>query len=87
MAWMACSTQRPNGSGSTSPQLSIVIGASEEGSPLTAGQAILVSAPDGSDALLWHGQRLNVDTTNGGLNALGYASTTPYPVTATSSTP
>jgi type VII secretion protein EccB len=42
----------------------------------------LVTGPDNSVYLLWNGQRLHVNAAGGGLEALGYGTGTPFPVTA-----
>ncbi|WP_035792378.1 type VII secretion protein EccB [Kitasatospora mediocidica] len=81
-AWLACGTLQPTAAGATAPNLSLLVGPAAEGTALTDGQAALVGAPDGSVHLLWHGQRLRADTANGALDALGYGSTAPFPVTA-----
>lgn len=79
--WLACGIQVPTASGAPTPRLALSIGAHKKARPLTESQAALIAAPDGTQYLLWAGQRLRVDTANGALRALGYASETPYAVT------
>ncbi|MDH6133262.1 type VII secretion protein EccB [Kitasatospora sp. MAA4] len=80
--WLACGTLQPTAAGAVAPNLTLLVGPAQQGYPLTDGQALLVGAPDGSVHLLWHGQRLRADTKNGALDALGYGSTAPFPVSA-----
>jgi type VII secretion protein EccB len=77
--WLACAPQQP-ASAASQPQLTLAISPSQEGAPLTADQGLLVAAPDGTKYLLWHGQRMRLDTVGGALQALGYASADPLPV-------
>ncbi|MGH3373117.1 MAG: type VII secretion protein EccB [Actinoallomurus sp.] len=81
--WLACGTQRPNGSGGVAPQLVLSVGPAQEGSPLTAGEGALVGTPDGATYLLWHGLRMKMDTGQAAAQALGYADVRPFAVGAT----
>ncbi len=80
--WLSCGTVKPTAAGAPAPILSLLVGPERPGSALTAGQGLLVAAPDGSVYLLWHGQRLRVDTKNSAAQALGYPGATPFPVSA-----
>ena len=79
--WLACSVPAQSGqggqSGSGSALLSLVVGASAQGTRLTPGQGLLVRASDGSEYLLWRGQRLPLDDPAGVVQALGYGSAVP----------
>jgi type VII secretion protein EccB len=87
--WLACVTGPSADSTSSTPTLTLAVGEGSGGSTqapgtqLTADQGLLVQTPDGTDYLLWQGERLRVATSDGVLAALGYTSTTPYPVSAT----
>lgn len=83
-AWLACGIQQPaaNPASGSKPQLALSVAPAQQGTALTAGQGALVSAPDGNDYLLWQGRRLRVDQQHSALQALGYPTATPFPVTA-----
>ncbi|WP_035841692.1 type VII secretion protein EccB [Kitasatospora azatica] len=77
--WLTCA--EPAGAAA---KLALAIGPRTEGAPLTPTQALLVSAPDSTQYLLWQGRRLRVDVHNSAEQALGYtsATVTPFPVGA-----
>ncbi|MBV6699322.1 type VII secretion protein EccB [Kitasatospora aureofaciens] len=79
--WLACATLRPGPSGARQPQLALTIDPATHGTALTDNQGILVTAPDGTGYLLWHGRRLRLDTPNRARQALGQAAATAQPVT------
>ncbi|GLY73793.1 type VII secretion protein EccB [Actinoallomurus iriomotensis] len=78
--WLACGTRSPNGSGGITPRLTLLVGPTAEGTPLTAGEGVLVGTPDGAVYLLWRGFRMRLDQSRGAVQALGYADATAYPV-------
>ncbi|MFD8750126.1 type VII secretion protein EccB [Kitasatospora sp. NPDC059577] len=85
--WSACAVQAGQSGqvapgARATPQLSLAIGMRRGARPLSDEQAVLVAGPDGAPQLVWRGERLRVDSGDGGLRALGYGSATPYPVTA-----
>ncbi|WP_030246986.1 type VII secretion protein EccB [Streptomyces sp. NRRL S-350] len=79
--WLACATLRPGPSGTRQPQLALAVDPAAHGTALTDRQGLLVTAPDGTTHLLWHGRRLRLDTQNGARQALGQAAATAQPVT------
>ncbi|WP_262061187.1 type VII secretion protein EccB [Streptomyces sp. STR69] len=86
--WQVCSgpdTGGGTGSGSSAGAAvtTLAVGASTgTGTPLASGQGLPVVGPDGTDYLLWQGSRLRLDRAAGAIDALGYGSTTPRPVSA-----
>ena len=87
--WLACASRETSATGAVTPLLTVAVGQGSDapgslpGTQLGSGQGLLVQTPDGTDYLLWRGERLRVDTSAGVLTALGYDGTTPYPVSAT----
>ncbi|MGW3043774.1 type VII secretion protein EccB [Kitasatospora sp. NPDC001159] len=79
--WSACAVPAAQGGRDTS-QLTLSIGLRHGDRPLGDDHAVLAAGPDGAPQLLWRGHRLRIDAADGGLRALGYATATPYPVTA-----
>ncbi|MER7848106.1 type VII secretion protein EccB [Kitasatospora sp. NPDC096077] len=79
--WLACATQRPDPSGTRRPRLALAVDPATHGTALTDDQALLVTAPDDAQYLLWHGRRLRLDTHGGARQALGQAAATAQPVT------
>ncbi|MFE6054955.1 type VII secretion protein EccB [Kitasatospora sp. NPDC056446] len=79
--WLACAALRPGPSGDRRPQLALAIDPATHGTALTDNQGLLVTAPDGTTHLLWHGRRLRLDTRNGARQALGQSAATARPVT------
>ncbi|MGF1429405.1 type VII secretion protein EccB [Kitasatospora sp. LaBMicrA B282] len=80
--WLSCAVVQPTATGGAAPQLTLAVGPAQEGTRLAGDQGLLIVAPDNTQYLLWHGQRLRLDTKGGAVQALGYAAATPYPVTA-----
>lgn len=79
--WAVCSGAAI--AGSTAPYTTLAVGTSDtENTPLTAGQGMLVSAPDSTVYLVWQGSRLRLDPKAGVLSSLGYAGRSPAPVSA-----
>ncbi|MET9886707.1 type VII secretion protein EccB [Streptomyces sp. NPDC006430] len=84
--WLVCATTAPDPSGAVQARTTLRIGPPADGAdPLAGGrdpgdEAVLVSGPDGTRHILWHDRRLRLDTANGGVQALGYASATARPV-------
>ncbi|MCO5971953.1 type VII secretion protein EccB [Actinoallomurus soli] len=79
-AWAVCSG---TGAGSTAPVTTLAIGVGDAGDgALTAGQGLLVTAPDAHVYLVWQGSRLRLDPKGGAATALGYGGRTPTPVSA-----
>ncbi|MFD9594194.1 type VII secretion protein EccB [Kitasatospora sp. NPDC059973] len=78
--WLACAALRPGPSGARRPQLAVAVDPTTRGTALTDNQALLVTAPDGTTHLLWHGRRLRLDTHNGARLALGQSTATAQPV-------
>ncbi|MCC8338951.1 type VII secretion protein EccB [Streptomyces sp. R1] len=79
--WQLCSMPRetgPDGSRITT----LAIGHDAFGSDLTKTQGLLVRDPGGDVYLLWRGSKLKVDSEHGALEALGYGSLKPVPVSA-----
>jgi type VII secretion protein EccB len=80
-AWAVCS-----GAGSpdsVAPVTTLAVGVSgQDDGALTAGEAMLVSAPDAGMYLVWQGSRLRLDQQGGAVTALGYGGRTPTPVSA-----
>ncbi|MEV4615644.1 type VII secretion protein EccB [Kitasatospora sp. NPDC049258] len=79
--WLACVVQGAPG-GRSGPQLALSIGLRGTGRRLADAQGVLVSAPDGTAFLLWHGLRLKLDAGSEARRALGFAASAPVPVTA-----
>jgi type VII secretion protein EccB len=79
--WAVCSGT--GDSGSAAPVTTLAVGASgTDDSPLTAGEGMLVVAPDSAVYLVWQGSRLRVNQKGGAMSALGYAGRLPAPVSA-----
>ncbi|MFI8460549.1 type VII secretion protein EccB [Kitasatospora sp. NPDC085464] len=78
--WLACAALRPGPSGTRTPHLALAVDPATRGTALTDNQALLVTAPDGTAHLLWHGRRLRLDTRNGARQALGQSAATAQPV-------
>ncbi|MEU1518969.1 type VII secretion protein EccB [Streptomyces sp. NPDC005811] len=72
--WLVCSGLL--GAADSKPTTTtLVIGSQPPaGDGLTARQALLVAAPDGTRYLIWRGRRLKLDTEHGADRALGYGS-------------
>jgi type VII secretion protein EccB len=79
--WQVCQrTVTSSQSGQETPTTTLVIGSVRGASgALDQAHAILVSAPDGTEYLVWNGTRLRVDDT-GVLAALGLSGARPVPV-------
>jgi type VII secretion protein EccB len=79
--WAVCSGT--GGTGSGAPVTTLAVGVSgADDSPLTAGEGMLVVAPDSTVYLVWQGSRMRVDQKGGAMSALGYAGRLPAPVSA-----
>ncbi|GAA0328629.1 type VII secretion protein EccB [Actinoallomurus spadix] len=81
-AWAVCSGRRALGSPAPVTTLAIGVGEADGDGALTAGQGMLVTAPDAHVYLVWQGSRLRLDQKGGAVTALGYGSRTPTPVSA-----
>ncbi|MFJ2629176.1 type VII secretion protein EccB [Streptomyces sp. NPDC087532] len=79
-AWLACGGRASDGHGGKREVLSVSVGRPEVGRELSDGDGILVSAPSGGVQLLWKGMRHRLDTANGAHSALGWAGSSPMPV-------
>jgi type VII secretion protein EccB len=80
-AWAVCSGV--DGTGSAGSVTTLAVGASgTDDAPLTAGEGMLVSAPDSGVYLVWQGSRLRLNQKGGAMSALGYAGRLPSPVSA-----
>ncbi|WP_327372475.1 type VII secretion protein EccB [Streptomyces sp. NBC_01216] len=66
-AWQVCS-----GASSGAVTTLLAVGASADGSGLSAAQALVVTGPDKADYLVWRGSRLRLDDTRGASRSLGY---------------
>ncbi|MFJ3492514.1 type VII secretion protein EccB [Streptomyces sp. NPDC086091] len=69
-AWQVCS-----GAASGAVTTLLAVGASAEGSGLSAAQALVVTGPDKADYLVWRGSRLRLDDERGASRSLGYDTT------------
>ncbi|MFE3785124.1 type VII secretion protein EccB [Amycolatopsis sp. NPDC059090] len=78
--WTVCVQPPASGQPEGSPVVTLLLG-QPGGQPLTTGQAFLVSAPDGGEFLVWQGKRYRI-TARSALESLGYAASSPIPVTA-----
>jgi type VII secretion protein EccB len=79
--WAVCAGT--GDTGSAAPVTTLAVGVSGIGdSPLTAGDGMLVIAPDSAVYLVWQGSRLRIDQKGGAMSALGYAGRLPAPVSA-----
>ncbi|MEU9382670.1 type VII secretion protein EccB [Streptomyces sp. NPDC048279] len=79
--WQVCSGGASASAGGNAGTM-LAVGSAASGTGLGEGEALLVSAPDSSRYLVWRGSRLLLDRQGGALEALGYESVTPVPVTA-----
>ncbi|MET8946399.1 type VII secretion protein EccB [Streptomyces sp. NPDC004542] len=71
--WLVCSGLFSPAGGKQTTTTTLVVGARPPaGDGLTAGQALLVAAPDRARYLVWRGRRLRLDTEHGADRALGY---------------
>ncbi|MFI9005904.1 type VII secretion protein EccB [Actinosynnema sp. NPDC053489] len=80
--WLVCGTVTTGPGGKAAARTSLGVAVGHRGRGLAEGEGAVVSAPDGSVSLLWHGQRLRLDTAHGAVSALGYDAVTPFPVSA-----
>ncbi|WP_431775195.1 type VII secretion protein EccB [Streptomyces cucumeris] len=78
--WQVCSTPAEDEDGKVGTTLAIATEAS--GRALGKGEGVLVTGPDRTRYLLWQGSRLRLDDDAGVIEALGYATTEPVPVSA-----
>ncbi|MEU8824794.1 type VII secretion protein EccB [Streptomyces sp. NPDC048636] len=78
--WQVCSAPSAAEDGKASTTLAIATEAG--GSALGKGEGVLVTGPDRTRYLLWQGSRLRLDDASGVMEALGYATTKPVPVSA-----
>ncbi|MFI8197642.1 type VII secretion protein EccB [Streptomyces sp. NPDC085942] len=77
-AWSVCAT-RPDAA--EDPLLTLAVGLTAEGRPVTSGRTTLVRTVPGDTAyLLWHGTRMRVDPANYAVQSLGYDADAAYPV-------
>ncbi|MFC4035940.1 type VII secretion protein EccB [Streptomyces polygonati] len=81
-AWEVCAATRPDTSGAPVPATSLVVDADHPGTGIGGGQALLVSGPDGTYYLLWHGNRFRLASGTATADALGYGTADPLPVSA-----
>ncbi|MFB6828977.1 type VII secretion protein EccB [Streptomyces hydrogenans] len=78
--WLVCGLTAATASGRPGPVVSVAVGAAGTGRALGPGQAVLVTASDGTGHVLWQGRRLRLGAGAGA--ALGYGTATPFPVAA-----
>ncbi|WP_051951686.1 type VII secretion protein EccB [Actinacidiphila yeochonensis] len=79
--WWACAGSTADTSGGAARStLQVSAGQVSGGRGLTAGQAALVSSPDGRTQMLWQGRRYPLDTAHGVPAALGWSGEAPYRV-------
>lgn len=77
-AWSVCAT-RPDAA--EDPLLTLGVGLTAEGRPVTSGRTTLVRTVPGDDTyLLWHGTRMRLDPANYAVQSLGYDADAAYPV-------
>ncbi|MFJ1550083.1 type VII secretion protein EccB [Streptomyces sp. NPDC088246] len=77
-AWSVCTT-RPDAA--SEPLLTLAVGLTAKGTPVTSDGATLVrTVPGGTTYLLWHGTRLRLNTANYAVQALGYDPDGAHPV-------
>ncbi|MYS21407.1 type VII secretion protein EccB [Streptomyces sp. DvalAA-14] len=81
--WQVCAATRPDDSGQPVAATSLVVDSDQPGTGLGGGQALLVSGPDGTYYLLWHGNRFRLAAGTATADALGYGTADPLPVSAT----
>jgi type VII secretion protein EccB len=80
--WEVCASTRTTDSGGSAPATSLVVDGDRLGTGLGTGQALLVSGPDGTYYLLWHGNRFKLAAGTATADALGYGTASPLPVSA-----
>lgn len=80
--WQVCATSVQDAKGKVESITTLAVGNGAGGNPLGEDRAVLVAAPGGADYLLWQGSRLRLDRASAALEALGYASVDPVPVSA-----
>ncbi|WP_329133367.1 type VII secretion protein EccB [Streptomyces sp. NBC_01476] len=80
--WEVCASTRATETGGSAPATSLVVDGDKPGAGLGGGQALLVSGPDGTYYLLWHGNRFKLASGTATADALGYGTVTPLPVSA-----
>jgi type VII secretion protein EccB len=79
-AWSACAVPQQDSAGATTgTQVVLRIGTPTAENGLTAGQAVLVTDPQGVRYLLWQGRRLRLGKAHAEAQALGYTFATPVP--------
>ncbi|MDQ0984508.1 type VII secretion protein EccB [Streptomyces sp. V2I9] len=77
-AWSVCAT-RPDAA--ADPLLTLGVGLTAEGRPVTSGLTTLVrTVPGDTTYLLWHGTRMRLDPAHYAVQALGYDADAAYPV-------
>ncbi|WP_326676245.1 type VII secretion protein EccB [Streptomyces sp. NBC_01237] len=77
-AWSVCATRTD---AAKAPLLTVAVGLTAEGRPVTSDRATLVrSVPGDATYLLWHGTRLRLNTANYAVQSLGYDPDGAYPV-------
>ncbi|MEU5714538.1 type VII secretion protein EccB [Streptomyces sp. NPDC020403] len=77
-AWSVCATRPDAGA---DPLLTLAVGLTAEGRPVTSDGATLVrTVQGGTTYLLWHGTRMRVDTANYAVQSLGYDQDGAHPV-------
>ncbi|MFJ9562774.1 type VII secretion protein EccB [Streptomyces fuscichromogenes] len=79
--WQVCSSV-PDAAAGSSLATTLAVGTGAVGTALGSDQALLVAGPDANDYLVWQGSRHRIDTSNGAMDALGYGTHTPLPVSA-----
>lgn len=75
--WRLCAVEPAGEEDTPRGRTTLVVGEAPEPKNVGPGEGVLVSDPDGVEYLLWQGTRLRLDEDAGGLQALGYGSSTP----------
>jgi type VII secretion protein EccB len=78
--WVACSAPGTDAAEAPRPLVTVSVGQAAQGTALTSASAVLVTAPNGFEYLIWNGTRLLLRSY--ALTALGYSSASPIPVGA-----
>ncbi|MER5699811.1 type VII secretion protein EccB [Streptomyces mirabilis] len=80
--WEVCADTRGSGSGARVSHTTLAVDTDEAGIGVQAGEAVLVSGPDGTEFLVWHASRFRLAGGPGIADALGYGGARPLPVSA-----
>ncbi|MFD4555915.1 type VII secretion protein EccB [Streptomyces sp. NPDC058469] len=74
--WQVCSTRAEDDTSPSGGEATRLVIGEPVGGALGDDQALLITAPDGTDYLVWHGTRLRIPHPSWQLQALGYGSLT-----------